>query len=211
MNNLLDRFFGEQIRELAENDYGYVKGQKYKDLHSEYENLFIKLKEAEDFKDKYNELSASYDSLNIQNQDLTQKYDNLDTAFNKLKNENVLIYAKAKANHQKVQNMFMNAMSETLKFRLITPQTFDLLSPESEIQITLNNDSELSERFTSLIESYKSISSELYEKLKTQTKQAKQSELNEKELGDKVGARRKLFVDLNLNNVIFEITPCVTH
>jgi hypothetical protein len=210
VKSILDHFFSKQVRDLAENEYGYIRGHKHKDLQSEYENLLSSLEEVEQFNQKAKEelrnLSENHVALLAQNNELKQKFDNLDDAYNKLKNENVLIYAKAKANNQKVQRMFIDAMSETLKLRLITSETSELLSPHEDIQHVLESDDELNHRFAALIETYKTINNDLYESFKSKEKQIKQVELSEKELSEKVRKRQKLFVEINLHQIIVDIT-----
>jgi hypothetical protein len=206
VNNFLKNLFGNQIKNIAENEFGYVEGRKYQNLKKDYDTLLIEVENAEDLKLKHKQLLSSCEKLSYQSQNLTQKYEELDAAFKKLKNENVLMYAKQKADHQKVKNVFIDALSETLKFRLITPEKYEVQSPENGINAALSSDCELNEKFTKIIENYKEISSILYNKLNFQVEEKEQLERSKKELESMISARRELFSNLELHKVILEIS-----
>jgi hypothetical protein len=189
---LLEQLFGKHIRALAENNYGYIKKEEFSELNSKFENLLAKLKSAEDYEDKYHKLATEHSDLVSQYQESKKKYNNIEAKINILKINNKSLKSKVSTDNQEIKDIFVSLISETLKFKLVTPQNFSLQSPVNEIHSALMNDNKLNLEFNNLISSFKNIRGELYEQLERQVEYKKQSELDEKELRDKVIARKKL-------------------
>jgi hypothetical protein len=206
VNIILEQFFGRHIRALAENYYGYIKKEEFSKLNSKYENLLTKLKSAEDYEDKYHQLSTEHSDLVSQYQESNQKYKNIEAQFNILKINNKSLKSKVISDNQEIKDIFVSSISETLKFKLVTPQNFNFQFPVNEIHSVLTNDKLLNLEFNNLVSGFKNIRGELYEQLERKVEYKKQSELDEKELRDKVSARQKLFVELEINNIVREVT-----